>query len=50
MFQARILEWLAISSSRASSQPWDQTHIFCIEGGFFTADPLRKLFYGASYP
>ena len=25
--QARILEWVAISFSRASSQPWDWTHI-----------------------
>ena len=25
--QARILEWVAISSSRGSSQPRDQTHI-----------------------
>ena len=28
--QARILEWVAISSSRGSSQPRDQTHISCI--------------------
>ena len=28
--QARILEWVAISFSRASSQPRDQTHISCI--------------------
>ena len=28
--QARILEWVAISSSRGSSQPWDRTHISCI--------------------
>ena len=27
IFQARILEWAAISSSRESSQPRDQTHI-----------------------
>ena len=27
IFQARILEWVAISSSRGSSQPRDQTHI-----------------------
>ena len=25
--QTRILEWVAISSSRGSSQPGDQTHI-----------------------
>ena len=29
-FQARILEWVTISFSRGSSQPRDQTHIFCI--------------------
>ena len=28
--QSRILEWVAISSSRGSSQPRDQTHISCI--------------------
>ena len=28
--QARILEWVAISYSRGSSWPKDQTHIFCI--------------------
>ena len=30
ILQARILEWVAISSSRGSSQPRDQTHIACI--------------------
>ena len=30
IFQARILEWIAISSSRRSSQPRDQTRISCI--------------------
>ena len=28
--QARILEWVAISYSRGSSQPRDQTHISCV--------------------
>ena len=28
--QARILEWVAISSSRGSSQPRDQTHFSCV--------------------
>ena len=28
--QARILEWVAISSYRGSSQPQDQTHVSCI--------------------
>ena len=36
IFQARILEWVAISFSRGSSWPRDQTHIFCIAGRFFT--------------
>ena len=30
IFQARILEWVAISSSRGSSQPRDLTHISCV--------------------
>ena len=39
ILQARILEWVAISSSRGSSWPKDRTHISCIAGGFFTAEP-----------
>ena len=30
ILQARILEWVAISISRDSSQPTDQTHVSCI--------------------
>ena len=30
IFQARILEWVAISSSRGSSHPRDQTLISCV--------------------
>ena len=30
IFQARILEWVAVSSSRGSSQPRDQTCVSCI--------------------
>ena len=33
--QARILEWVAMPSSRASSQPRDQTWVSRIIGGFF---------------
>ena len=29
IFQARILEWVAIFYSRPSSQPRDQTHVSC---------------------
>ena len=42
IFQAGILEWVAISSSRGSSQPRDRTlvsWIFCIACRFFTAAP-----------
>ena len=34
--QARILEWVAISFPRGSSQPRDQTQISLTEGRFFT--------------
>ena len=30
IFQAKILEWVAISFSGGSSQPRDQTHVSCI--------------------
>ena len=42
--QARILEWVVISSSRGASQPRDQTHVSCISciscivGLFFTPE------------
>ena len=36
IFQERILEWVAISYSRGSSQLRDQTQVSCIAGGFFT--------------
>ena len=42
IFQARILEWVAISSSRGSSQPRDQTHISFVSmlaGWFLTTLP-----------
>ena len=36
ILQARILEWVAIPSSRDSSRPKDQTHVSCITGRFFS--------------
>ena len=36
ILQARIVEWVAIFFSRESSQPWDQTQVPCIAGGFST--------------
>ena len=41
-FQARILERVAISFSRGSSQPRDQTHTFCLEDGSFISVPPGK--------
>ena len=40
--QTRILEWVAISFSRGSSQPRDRTWVSCIVGRFFTSKPPRK--------
>ena len=45
IFQARILEWVAISYSRGSFQPRDRTHgsgTSCIAGGFFTTESPGK--------
>ena len=39
IFQARMLEWVAISFSRGSSQPRDRT---CIAGKLFTTEPPGK--------
>ena len=36
IFQARTLEWIAISFSRRSSQPGDQTGVYHIVGRSFT--------------
>ena len=36
ILQARILEWVAISFSRGSSQPRNQAQVSCIAGRFFT--------------
>ena len=36
ILQARILEWVAITFSRGSSQSRDQTWVCCIAGRFFT--------------
>ena len=36
IFQARVLEWVAISFSRGSSRPRDWTRVSCIAGRHFT--------------
>ena len=40
--QATVLEWVAMPSSRGSSQPRDSNCDSFIAGGFFTAEPLGK--------
>ena len=45
ILQAKILEWVAMPSSRGSSQPRDWTHASCgsyVAGRSFTAEPLGK--------
>ena len=42
IFQAKILEWVAISSCRGSSWHRDQTSVSHIAGGFFTAAAAAK--------
>ena len=37
ILQARILEWVAVPFSRASSHPRDRTQVSHIAGGFFTS-------------
>ena len=42
IFQARILEWAAISSSSGSSQPRDRTRVSCIADRCFTVWATRE--------
>jgi len=42
IFQARILEWVAFSFSRVSSQPRDRTQVSHIAGEFFTSWATRE--------
>ena len=42
VLQARILEWVAISFSRSSSQPRDWNCISCLAGEFLSTEPPRK--------
>ena len=42
ILQARILEWVAFSFSRGSSQPRDRTQVSRITGRFFTSWATRE--------
>ena len=46
ILQARILHWVAMLSSRESSQPRDQTQVSFTAGGFFT---VREAFRGSPF-
>ena len=50
MFQATILEWDAIFSSRGSSQPRDQTCVSWMVGGFYFILFYFILFYFTTEP
>ena len=43
ILQARILEWVVKPFSRGSSQPWDQTQVSFIPGGFFIIWATREV-------
>ena len=45
IFQAIILQWVAISFSRGSSWLRDWTHVSCLAGGFFSTEPPGKSFH-----
>ena len=45
ILQGRILEWIAIFSSRGSSPSRDRTGVSCAVGGFFTTEPPGKLLW-----
>ena len=46
IFQARVLEWAAISFSRGSSPPRNQTRVSCIAGRLFTIWATRETLKG----
>ena len=53
ILQARILEEVAVSFSRGSSQPRDQTWVSCVAGRFFiiwTAREAQSKFSGDEFP
>ena len=48
IFQARILEWVAVPFSKGSSQPRDQSQVSHIAGGFFTSWATGEALLGLS--
>ena len=50
LFQARVLEWVAISFSKGCSQPRDRTQVSRIPGRRFTAWATRQAWLYRNYP
>ena len=53
ILQAKILEWVAMPSSRGSSQPRDWTQVSCTAGGFVTIWAFRgspRILEWVAYP
>ena len=50
IFQARILEWVAIPFSKVSSWPRDWTWVSCIAGEFFTLWAPREIHFQPLHP
>ena len=46
ILQARILEWVAFLFSRGSSQPRDQTQVYCVAGRHFTSWVTKEALFG----
>ena len=52
ILQSRILDWVAMPTSRGSSQPRDQTHISCVScfaDGVFTVNTTREALKSGIY-
>ena len=49
IFQARVLEWVAISFSRRSAWPRDQTQVSCTAGRHFTLWATREAPYNYNH-
>ena len=43
IFQARVLEWVAISFSRGSSQPRDQTQVSALQADALPSEPVEAI-------
>ena len=49
IFQARVLEWVAISFSMGSSQPKDRTWVSCTAGWHFTIWATREVLRNSQF-